>query len=178
MSTRSSRRSEKRIVGDCALARVVLVTAVVSRCATNRSIMPTPLLYTGAQARRLFIDVPVEYRTPSLDLLFITDRASSKSAEEDSPYTAGRSRSMAFGSTIVEFGDRVSWDTLVRQSSDRERARHLELRRGRTQSLRRGRRTIDRVPSCRSARARQLPAGARSQGISGAMERSGWPKRF
>jgi esterase/lipase superfamily enzyme len=97
--------------------------------------MPTPLLYTGAQARPLFIDVPVEYRTPSLDLLFITDRASSKSAEEDSPYTAARSRSLAFGSTIVEFGDYVSWDTLVRQSSDPERARHLELRRGRTEEL-------------------------------------------
>jgi hypothetical protein len=35
-----------------------------------------PFPYTGAQARPLFIDVPVEYRTPSLDLSFITDRAS------------------------------------------------------------------------------------------------------
>lgn len=135
MNTRSYSWTEKRMLGGYAVTCVVFVIVVLSGCATNHAMMPTPLLYVGAQARPLFIDVPIEDRTPSLDLLFITDRASSKEAHEDSPYTANRSRSMAFGSTTVEFGDHLDWETLVRQSTDPERALRFDLRLGRTDEL-------------------------------------------
>jgi hypothetical protein len=62
-----------------------------------------------------------------LDLLFITDRAPADQAG-DLPYTAGRSRSMAFGSAIIEFGEGVSWDVLVKESTATQRVNPLRLK--------------------------------------------------
>ena len=101
-------------------------------CATQHPLMPTPVLYTGTAARPLFTDLPSERRRPPLDLLFITDRAPAEPAG-DMPYTAGRSRSMAFGSVMIEFGEDVSWDLLVRASTATERATPLKLDLGRTE---------------------------------------------
>lgn len=59
------------------------------------------------------------------------DRASAccpaASAEAPGPYTADRSRSLAFGSTTILFGEAVTWDTLVRQSTERTEPLMLEL---------------------------------------------------
>ena len=64
--------------------------------------MPTPAVYTGPNAKPLFADASIESRPPTLDLLFLTDRAPGD-VTGDSPYTAERSRSIAFGSTMIEF---------------------------------------------------------------------------
>ena len=77
--------------------------------------MPTPALYTGPLAKLLFTEAPANVRTPPLDLLFITDRAPTR-PDEPEPYTADRSRSMAFGSTTILFGEGMTWDALVKQS--------------------------------------------------------------
>jgi esterase/lipase superfamily enzyme len=104
-------------------------------CATTYPLMPTPVLYTGAQAKPLFTDAPAAVRTPPLDLLFITDRASATSPEETEPYTEARSRAMAFGSTTVEFGDHMTWDALVQQSLLVNRPAALDLTLGPTKEL-------------------------------------------
>jgi esterase/lipase superfamily enzyme len=104
----------------------------VGGCATQHGMMPTPVLYTGATARPLFTDLPIDDRRPALDLLFITDRAPAEQAS-DLPYTASRSRSMAFGSVMIEFGKDVTWDVLVRESTATERATALHLELGRTE---------------------------------------------
>ncbi|MGB8434449.1 MAG: alpha/beta hydrolase [Burkholderiales bacterium] len=96
--------------------------------------MPTPVLYTGAHARPLFSELPTHNRRPPLDLLFITDRAPAERSD-DLPYTAGRSRSMAFGSVTIEFGEDVSWDVLVRESTATERAIPLPLKLGPTKEI-------------------------------------------
>jgi esterase/lipase superfamily enzyme len=111
----------------------ILAAFILAGCATEFSMMPTPNLYTGPQAKPLFIDVPADVRTPPLDLLFVTDRALVASAEAPEPYTADRSRSMAFGSTTVLFGEGVTWDTLVRLST--ERTEPLMLKLGPTKEL-------------------------------------------
>jgi len=72
--------------------------------------MPTPALYTGPNARPVLADASISVDPrPPLDLLFLTDRAPA-SAPGDLPYTSERSRSIAFGSTIVEF---TSGETLA-----------------------------------------------------------------
>ncbi len=71
---------------------------------------------------------------PALDLLFITDRAPAEQAD-DLPYTARRSRSMAFGSTMIEFGEDVSWDVLVEESTATQRVTPLQLKLGPTTEL-------------------------------------------
>jgi len=104
-------------------------------CATTYPMMPTPVLYTGAQAKPLFTEAPAAVRTPPLDLLFITDRAPATSPDEQEPYTEHRSRAMAFGSTTVEFGEHITWDALVEQSLLVNRPTALDLTLGPTKEL-------------------------------------------
>ena len=104
-------------------------------CASTHPMMPTPTLYTGTQAKPLFTKAPAEVRTPPLDLLFITDRAPATSPDAPEPYTADRSRSMAFGSTTILFGEHTTWDALVKQSLLIERSTSTDLKLGPTKEL-------------------------------------------
>ena len=116
----------------------ILVTAIpliLGGCATTHPMMPTPVLYTGAQAKPLFIGAPARPESPALDLLFVTDRAPAKDPDESSPYTADRNRSMAFGSTIVEFGDNLGWEELVTESTTMDRTVPLNLTLGPTREV-------------------------------------------
>jgi esterase/lipase superfamily enzyme len=107
----------------------------VAGCATTYPLMPTPALYTGAQAKPLFTEAPAAVRTPPLDLLYVTDRAPQTKPDEPDPYTEERSREMAFGSTTVEFGDHITWDALVQQSLLVSRPAALDLTLGPTKEL-------------------------------------------
>ena len=104
-------------------------------CATRYPLMPTPTLYTGAQAKPLCTEAPADVRTPPLDLLFITDRARATSPDDPEPYTADRSRSMAFGSTTILFGENMPLDALVTQSLQVKRTSPTELKLGPTKEL-------------------------------------------
>jgi esterase/lipase superfamily enzyme len=119
-------------------ARSAIVIAAIAfaltGCATNLALMPTPALYTGANAKLLFTDSSSGSQAPTLDLLFITDRAAAEQPD-DLPYTAERSRSMAFGSAMIEFGENVSWDTLVKESTATQRVNPLQLKLGPTTEL-------------------------------------------
>ena len=110
---------------------VVAIAFVLTGCATTFPMMPTPALYTGENAKPLFADLSIESRRPSLDLLFVTDRAPAEQAG-DLPYAAERSRSMAFGSATIEFGEDLSWDELVKESTATQRVRPVQLKLGPT----------------------------------------------
>jgi esterase/lipase superfamily enzyme len=112
-----------------------LAALVLAGCATTYPMMPTPAVYVGAQAKPLFTQAPEAVRTPPLDLLFITDRAPATSADEPEPYTADRSRSMAFGSTTILFGEGMTWDALVKQSLLIKRTTATDLKLGPTKEL-------------------------------------------
>ncbi len=116
---------------------LLLVAGVLglASCASTYPLMPTPALYTGAEAKPLFTVAPAAVRTPQLDLLFITDRAPAQGVDEQEPYTAQRSRSMAFGSTTVVFGEGLTWDALVTQSLLATRSTPTDLTLGTTKEL-------------------------------------------
>ena len=107
---------------------------LLAGCTSPPTLMPTPLIYTGKLAKQLFTTNVVQ-PTPSLDLLYVTNRASSTSEEGVLSYTADRSRSMAFGSVVVEIGENVSWPNLVEASTQSERPASLELAIGSTTEL-------------------------------------------
>jgi esterase/lipase superfamily enzyme len=109
-------------------------TLVLTGCATTFPMMPTPALYAGEDAKPLFTDLSVDGRRSSLDLLFVTDREPAQQPD-DSPYSAGRSRSMAFGSTTIEFGPGLAWDELARASTARQRDHAVPLELGPTTEL-------------------------------------------
>ena len=117
------------------LAFALTLTLGLAGCATTYPLMPTPALYTAAHARPLFTQASAEVRTPPLDLLFITDRAPATSPDQPEPYTAERSRLMAFGSTTILFGEDMTWDALVKQSLLAERQSPTNLKLGPTKEL-------------------------------------------
>jgi esterase/lipase superfamily enzyme len=102
-------------------------------CATH-PMMPTPVLYTGTNPRPLFVGLPADERRPPLDVLYITDRAPAEDGD-GLRYTAERSRSMAFGSALIEFGGDGGWEALVRESTATDRATSLKLELGPTTEL-------------------------------------------
>jgi len=79
------------------------LACLLAGCATH-ALMPTPAVYTGPNAKPLFADASLDSRQSELDLLFLTDRAPADGSG-GSPYSAERSRSIAFGSTVIEFTD-------------------------------------------------------------------------
>jgi esterase/lipase superfamily enzyme len=124
--------SEARFPVMLALAALLSLAGCAT---TTHPMMPTPALYTGPQAKPLFTDVPTVVRTPSLELLYITDRAPAQNPNEQLPYTSERSRSEAFGVTTVLFGEGMTWDALVKQSLQVERKPTLDLNLGPTREI-------------------------------------------
>jgi esterase/lipase superfamily enzyme len=123
------------VLTELRVLRGLMITAAIgmmTACASTHPLMPAPALYSGPQARPLFGNLPAERRTPPLDLLFITDRKRADDATGGPPYTSARSRSMAFGSTTIEFGEHLSWDRLVEESTVATRSLSVELGLGRT----------------------------------------------
>jgi esterase/lipase superfamily enzyme len=131
----SGHSGRKSLVALLRSLSAMLATLVLAGCATTYPMMPTPVLYTGALARSLFTSAPNEALAPPLDLLFLTDRAPATGRDDFDPYTAERSRSMAFGSATVLFGEGLTWETLVRESLVFPRTHPLELSLGPTKEL-------------------------------------------
>ena len=102
---------------------------VLMGCATSRPLMPTPAVYVD-QKEGLFEDVPPALRTPDVDVLYVTDRESERDDDGNLRYGYGRSKSVAFGSVVVDFGDDLTWDELVEitQSSTVDRPIELSVR--------------------------------------------------
>jgi len=113
----------------------VFAAFALAGCTITHPMMPTPVLYTGRQPRPLFTDAHADVRKPPLDLLFVTDRTPAQSSDEPEPYTADRSRSVAFGATTILFGEGLTWDTLVTESLAPRRATSLDLKLGPTQEI-------------------------------------------
>jgi esterase/lipase superfamily enzyme len=107
--------------------------ALVAGCASKgRLLMPTPVLYQKEPgASTLFADTVPERRTPGVELLFITDRSPETNPESNQPYGEGRSRSLAFGTAVVEMVPGLSWSDLEYQSRLPERTQDVFLELGR-----------------------------------------------
>ena len=115
---------------------LVLAAFALAGCATTHPMMPTPALYTGPQAKPLFTErARRRPDAPARSAVHHRPRSGDRAADEPEPYTADRSRSMAFGSTTILFGEGVTWDALVKQSLLTERTTSLDLKLGPTKEL-------------------------------------------
>jgi esterase/lipase superfamily enzyme len=89
--------------------------------------MPTPNLYARGDVNP-FVDVPPELQSNKVDVLYLTDRTMEEGGSAKAPkYGYGRSRSVAYGVSRVEFGKDVSWEQLVQASRSRERSVDLPM---------------------------------------------------
>src|SRR6202012_5390054 len=58
---------------------------------------------------------------------YLTDRAPLNADPDHREYGYGRSRSLAFGISQVQFGDNISWDQLVKASTSKSRTIDLNI---------------------------------------------------
>ena len=117
------------------IASAAVFAAIVQSGCGTYSMMPTPALYVGERARPLFTVMDADRRKPPLDLFYVTDRVRAANLDNAQPYTSDRARHIAFGSTVVEFGQGISWDTLVAQSLSPQRSVTIDLKLGSTAEL-------------------------------------------
>ena len=108
---------------------------LLSGCATERTLMPTPLLYQDLEQPILFRDTPPERKQPDLNLFYFTDRVPESDPNTALPYGEERSTSLAFGSTIVRMGEGLDWEQLEQQSHLTERTENVRLALGETTEL-------------------------------------------
>jgi esterase/lipase superfamily enzyme len=104
---------------------LALVALALGGC--QEQLMPTPNIYAGDEYQ-LYGDLDPSLRTNQADILYVTDRAPIQKKGRLAGYGYGRSRSVAFGACVVEIGQDVSWETLVRESTQRKRKKSLPLR--------------------------------------------------
>ena len=83
----------------------------------QNTLMPTPNIYEGERYDLYPGGLPPELETTTIDLLYVTDRAPERKADGSLRYGWKRSRSVAFGSCMVELGRGLDWETLRAKSA-------------------------------------------------------------
>lgn len=106
-------------------ACLLLAIGLGSGCVTPL-LMPTPNLYSRTSDNP-FAEVSPAFRTNTVKLLYLTDRAPEGTPGKDSHYGFRRSLSLAFGTTTVRIGTDLSWDELVTVSRSAERRRRVPM---------------------------------------------------
>ena len=104
-----------------------IVLLLLTGCQSPRAMMPTPNLYLQDEARSTFSEVPEQFQTNYVDLLYVTDRVSVKDKDGKLSYTMQRSPGAAFGKCRVQFGKDLSWDQLVQDSIHQKRKHKINL---------------------------------------------------
>ena len=103
---------------------VLLLAVGLAGC--QEQLMPTPNIYVGGEYE-LFEGLPEDLKGSTIDLLYITDRAPETRQDGSLRYGYGRSRSLAYGSCLVEIGRNVDWETLVANSTVHKRSVSLAV---------------------------------------------------
>jgi esterase/lipase superfamily enzyme len=109
-----------------AFLAAVSAAIVLALAGCQTKLMPTPNIYAGGEYE-LFGDLHPALRTNEVEILYVTDRVPLEPKGGRLRYGHERSRSMAFGSSVVEIGRDVSWETLLRESTSRKRSVSLPL---------------------------------------------------
>ena len=103
------------------------VSFLFSGCASERLLMPTPDIYTG-DGPVLFNDLPDEFTSTRVELLYITDRQPETDKTGALRYGYRRSDSLAVGTAVVDLGVNLTWDDLVQASRTATRLNDFKLR--------------------------------------------------
>lgn len=109
---------------------VVTITAGAGGCQRSTILIPTPTVNLYAEGKKAFDSVPAVRRTPSMEILFASDRPITKSAEETTEFGTGRSGVLTIGVAKVGFVPDLTWDELVQISTsgeERPRGPYMKL---------------------------------------------------
>ncbi len=91
-----------------------------------RELMPTPNICADP-TRNLFENVPPQYQSNRVPVLYGTDRLAFQDRKQGLRYDVDRSQSLAFGVCTVRIGKTLLWEDLVKESRRRRRTRPLPV---------------------------------------------------
>ena len=117
--------------------RLSIVGTALAFCALmlggcQEPLIPTPYVMYGEAGAEVFEQTPAALRTGDAPIIFVTDRSleappppmtDAPVADSGPRFGSERSLEMTYGVVTVGFGKDVEWDTLVRDSTAKERSR-------------------------------------------------------
>lgn len=109
------------------VSALALLVVSLSGCSSKHYLMPTPNVYADREWDP-FENVPEALQGDEIAVLYLTDRAVDSAPDKALRYGVERSRSMAFGESLVRIGDSATWKEIAAASRTAKRARALELR--------------------------------------------------
>ena len=116
-----------------AITFALLLTA----CSGPRVMMPTPNVYVDS-GHEIYTGLPEELKSTEVPLFYITDRVPEKDESGNLKYGYERSPSLAFGSTVVDLGEDMSWEQLLVASRSGKRLQKVKMNIGEITEIVRG----------------------------------------
>ena len=109
------------------LGLAFLLVGCIGRSATQ-ILSPAPNLYTFETGQTYPAEaVPIQLRETTTEIFYVTDRNPMGSGEDPSRYGDERSDSMAFGASLIEYGNMTSWEELIDQTQSQKRQAQTKI---------------------------------------------------
>jgi len=116
---------------------IISVTLLLAACSGQRVLMPTPNVHVDSDSD-IYTGLPEELKSTEIPLLYITDRVPGRDENGNLKYGYERSPSLAFGSTVVDLGDEISWEQLLDASRAGKRIKEVPMKLGEITEIARG----------------------------------------
>ena len=116
---------------------IISITLLLAACSGPRVMMPTPneALDDDTSAYQA---LHPDLKSTQVPVFYVTDRVPEKDDKGNLVYGYQRSPSLAFGTTVVDIGEDMSWDDLLVQSRTNKRGEKIKMTRGEITEIVRG----------------------------------------
>jgi esterase/lipase superfamily enzyme len=107
---------------------LIISLLLLAACSGQRVMMPTPNVEVNPQKDH-YADLHPDLKSTEVPLYYITDRKPERGENGELEYGYGRSPSLAFGRTVVDLGEDISWEDLIQASRTQQRLKKIPLKR-------------------------------------------------
>jgi esterase/lipase superfamily enzyme len=101
---------------------------ILAACSGQRVLMPTPNEAIGTDTSA-YENLHPELQSTRVPLFYVTDRKPERDENGKLEYGYKRSNSLAFGKTVVDLGEALSWEDLLAASRTQKRLKKVPLKR-------------------------------------------------
>jgi esterase/lipase superfamily enzyme len=115
----------------------ICLILLLAACSGQRLMMPTPNVEVNPEKDQ-YADLHQDLKSTQVPIFYITDRAPEQDENGKLEYGYKRSHSLAFGKTVVELGEDLSWDDLLEASRSQKRLKKVPMTRGELIEIARG----------------------------------------
>jgi esterase/lipase superfamily enzyme len=107
---------------------LIISILLLAACSGQRVMMPTPNIEVNPEKDQ-YADLHPDLKSTEVPLFYVTDREPERDENGNLEYGYARSHSVAFGTTVVDLGEDISWEELVEASRTQQRLKKVPLTR-------------------------------------------------